>query len=118
MVAGLGGVGWGEMGVGWTNRKPLYSCTILLLLHCLPLLLPPPLQVQLQQNKRKTEALKDLLATTTEAGGGGEGGDGGGCEERSANSRAREDCGKASAALQQLLDQLLDSNIAASADAS
>ena len=74
------------------------------------------MQVQLQQNKRKSEALRDLLATTEAAASEAEAA---GLLDQAASkvtgnssssSRARQSCSKASAALQNLLDELLDSN--------
>lgn len=64
------------------------------------------LQVQLQHNKRKSEALRELLASTNAAAEE--------CDSQPAgptsSSRARESCSKATAALQDLLDELLNSN--------
>jgi hypothetical protein len=70
------------------------------------------LQVQLQHNKRKSEALRELLASTeaaAEAAAAAE------CSQLpggtpSSSSRARDSCSKATAALQDLLDELLNSN--------
>jgi hypothetical protein len=66
-------------------------------------------QVQLQHNKRKSEALRELLASTDAtaaeavAAAAAEGED----VTSSSTVRARESCSKATAALQDLLDELL-----------
>jgi len=57
------------------------------------------MQVQLQHNKRKSEALRELLASTEAAP-----------VVQGSTSRARASCNQASAALQDLLDELLTSN--------
>lgn len=72
--------------------------------------------MQLQHNKRKSEALRELLASTDAtaaeavAAAAVEGGD----VTSSSTVRARESCSKATAALQDLLDELLlnDGNVA------
>lgn len=56
-------------------------------------------KVQLQHNKRKSEALRELLASTEAAP-----------VVQGSTSRARASCNQASAALQDLLDELLTSN--------
>lgn len=74
------------------------------------------LQVQLQHNKRKSEALRELLATTKAAaeaaaaqcdssspGGAGHNGS-------SSSRQAHDSCSRATAALQDLLDELLGSS--------
>lgn len=65
------------------------------------------MQVQLQHNKRKSEALRELLASTEAAAVPD-------CDVplqgSTSTSRARASCNKASAALQDLLDELLTSN--------
>lgn len=70
-----------------------------------------PLQVQLQHNKRKSEALRELLASTAEAAATTE------CASSGANGhgsgRAHDSCSRATAALQDLLDELLESSTAA-----
>lgn len=66
------------------------------------------MQVQLQQNKRKSEALTELLATTEAAAGAAAAAE---CAasptHNSSSTRARESCSKASAALQDLLNELV-----------
>lgn len=70
------------------------------------------MQVQLQQNKRKSEALRELLATTEAAAGAAAAAE---CEAShtadSSSTRARESCSKASAALQDLLNELMHNSV-------
>jgi hypothetical protein len=70
------------------------------------------MQVQLQQNKRKSEALRELLATTeAEAGAAAAAECEAGPTNNSSSTKARESCSRANAALQDLLDELMHNSL-------